>query len=200
MAVGRAARTRGLGLEALGVAARARLREGLARRWRPSVKGIYAIGDMAGNQLLAHKAMAEGVVAAEAIAGRVAPPGGLRQRAVLHVLPAPGRLDRPHRGEGPRERPRDRRRQVPVHRQRQGGGPRRDRGLPQGRGRQGHRRDPGRAHRRARGDRADPRVRAWAGRSRPRSRRSSTPSTPIPTLSEAALEATLAALGQAIHI
>src|SRR5262249_36337469 len=35
-----------------------------------SVKGVYAIGDMAGNQLLAHKAMAEGVVAAEAIAGR----------------------------------------------------------------------------------------------------------------------------------
>jgi len=35
-----------------------------------SVQGIYAIGDMAGNQLLAHKAMAEGVVAAEAIAGR----------------------------------------------------------------------------------------------------------------------------------
>ena len=35
-----------------------------------SVKGVYAIGDMAGAPLLAHKAMAEGVVAAEAIAGR----------------------------------------------------------------------------------------------------------------------------------
>jgi dihydrolipoamide dehydrogenase len=35
-----------------------------------SVRGIYAVGDMAGHQLLAHKAMAEGVVAAEAIAGR----------------------------------------------------------------------------------------------------------------------------------
>jgi len=35
-----------------------------------SVKGIYAIGDMAGVPLLAHKAMAEGVVAAEAIAGK----------------------------------------------------------------------------------------------------------------------------------
>ena len=34
------------------------------------MKGIYAIGDMTGRQLLAHKAMAEGVVAAEAIAGR----------------------------------------------------------------------------------------------------------------------------------
>jgi dihydrolipoamide dehydrogenase len=35
-----------------------------------SVKGLYAIGDMAGAPLLAHKAMAEGVVAAEAIAGK----------------------------------------------------------------------------------------------------------------------------------
>jgi dihydrolipoamide dehydrogenase len=35
-----------------------------------SVKGVYAIGDMAGVPLLAHKAMAEGVVAAEAIAGK----------------------------------------------------------------------------------------------------------------------------------
>ena len=35
-----------------------------------SVKGVYAIGDMAGAPLLAHKAMAEGVVAAEVIAGQ----------------------------------------------------------------------------------------------------------------------------------
>jgi dihydrolipoamide dehydrogenase len=38
------------------------------------VKGVYAIGDMAGPPLLAHKAMAEGVVAAETIAGREARP------------------------------------------------------------------------------------------------------------------------------
>ena len=66
-----------------------------------SVKGVYAVGDMAGRQLLAHKAMAEGVVAAEAIAGRIAAPGGLRQRAVVHLLPSPGRLDRAQRGGGP---------------------------------------------------------------------------------------------------
>ncbi len=35
-----------------------------------TVKGVFAVGDMAGRQMLAHKAMAEGVVAAEAIAGR----------------------------------------------------------------------------------------------------------------------------------
>ncbi|HSB41444.1 MAG TPA: dihydrolipoyl dehydrogenase, partial [Methylomirabilota bacterium] len=69
MAVGRAARTRGVGLEAAGVA----LERGfvtVSPTMETSVKGIYAIGDMAGHQLLAHKAMAEGVVAAEAIAGQ----------------------------------------------------------------------------------------------------------------------------------
>jgi dihydrolipoamide dehydrogenase len=69
MAVGRAARTRGVGLEAVGVA----LERGfvtVSATMETSVKGVYAIGDMAGHQLLAHKAMAEGVVAAEAIAGQ----------------------------------------------------------------------------------------------------------------------------------
>ena len=69
MAVGRAAKVTGLGLEALGV----KLERGfvtVSPRMETSVKGLYAIGDMAGPPLLAHKAMAEGVVAAEAIAGR----------------------------------------------------------------------------------------------------------------------------------
>jgi len=69
MAVGRAARTTGVGIEALGVA----MERGFVKAspsMETSVKGIYAVGDMTGHQLLAHKAMAEGVVAAEAIAGR----------------------------------------------------------------------------------------------------------------------------------
>jgi dihydrolipoamide dehydrogenase len=69
MAVGRAAKVAGLGLEALGIA----LDRGFVRvspRMESGAKGVYAIGDMAGPPLLAHKAMAEGVVAAEAIAGR----------------------------------------------------------------------------------------------------------------------------------
>src|SRR3954471_4016486 len=69
MAVGRGARTAGLGLDAAGVA----LERGYVKvspTMETSVKGIYAIGDMAGAPLLAHKAMAEGVVAAEAIAGQ----------------------------------------------------------------------------------------------------------------------------------
>jgi dihydrolipoamide dehydrogenase len=69
MAVGRAARTRGLGLEALSVATE-RGFVTVSPTMETSVKGIYAIGDMAGHQMLAHKAMAEGVVAAEAIAGQ----------------------------------------------------------------------------------------------------------------------------------
>jgi dihydrolipoamide dehydrogenase len=69
MAVGRAARVKGIGLEALGVA----MDRGFVKAsptMETSVKGVYAIGDMAGPPLLAHKAMAEGVVAAEAIAGK----------------------------------------------------------------------------------------------------------------------------------
>jgi dihydrolipoamide dehydrogenase len=69
MAVGRAARVTGLGLEQVGVA----LDRGFVKvspRMETSVKGVWAIGDMTGPPLLAHKAMAEGVVAAEAIAGR----------------------------------------------------------------------------------------------------------------------------------
>jgi dihydrolipoamide dehydrogenase len=69
MAVGRGARTRGLGLEALGVATE-RGFVTVSATMETSVKGVYSIGDMAGHQLLAHKAMAEGVVAAEAIAGQ----------------------------------------------------------------------------------------------------------------------------------
>jgi dihydrolipoamide dehydrogenase len=69
MAVGRGARVSDVGLEALGVA----MERGFVRvspKMETSVKGIYAIGDMARPPLLAHKAMAEGVVAAETIAGR----------------------------------------------------------------------------------------------------------------------------------
>jgi dihydrolipoamide dehydrogenase len=69
MAVGRGAKVKDVGLEPLGIA----MERGFVRvstRMETSVNGVYAIGDMAGPPLLAHKAMAEGVVAAEAIAGR----------------------------------------------------------------------------------------------------------------------------------
>jgi dihydrolipoamide dehydrogenase len=69
MAVGRKARVESIGLDRLGVT----LDRGfiaVSPRMETSVPGLYAVGDAAGRQLLAHKAMAEGVVAAEAIAGR----------------------------------------------------------------------------------------------------------------------------------
>ncbi len=69
MAVGRAAKVKGLGLDGLGVA----MERGyikVSERMETSVPGLYAIGDVAGPPLLAHKASAEGIVAAEAIAGR----------------------------------------------------------------------------------------------------------------------------------
>ncbi|MBI1734240.1 MAG: dihydrolipoyl dehydrogenase [Candidatus Rokubacteria bacterium] len=69
VAVGRAAKTEGIGLEAVGVA----MERGFVKvspKMETSVKGVYAIGDMAGPPLLAHKAMAEGVLAAEVIAGQ----------------------------------------------------------------------------------------------------------------------------------
>ena len=69
MAVGRGARLDGVDAKALGVT----IERGFVKaspRMETSVRGIYAIGDVAGPPLLAHKAMAEGVVAAEAIAGR----------------------------------------------------------------------------------------------------------------------------------
>ena len=73
VAVGRAAKTEGVGLDAAGVA----MERGFVKvspKMETSVKGIYAIGDMAGPPLLAHKAMAEGVVAAEVIAGQTPHP------------------------------------------------------------------------------------------------------------------------------
>jgi dihydrolipoamide dehydrogenase len=69
VAVGRGARVTGVGLDTLDIA----MERGFVKvspTMETSVKGIYAIGDMAGPPLLAHKAMAEGVVAAEAIAGK----------------------------------------------------------------------------------------------------------------------------------
>jgi dihydrolipoamide dehydrogenase len=69
MAVGRAARVGGLGLETAGVA----VERGFVKvspTMQTSVPGVYAIGDAAGPPLLAHKASAEGIVAAEVIAGR----------------------------------------------------------------------------------------------------------------------------------
>jgi dihydrolipoamide dehydrogenase len=68
VAVGRRPNHEGLGLEALGV----RVERGFVpvdRCMRTNVGGIYAIGDLAGQPMLAHKASREAEVVAEVIAG-----------------------------------------------------------------------------------------------------------------------------------
>ena len=67
-AVGVSANVEGLGLEALGV----KIEKGVIATdglGRTSVPGVYAIGDVAGAPMLAHKAEHEGVACVEAIAG-----------------------------------------------------------------------------------------------------------------------------------
>ena len=68
-AVGRVPNTSDLGLEAAGVVLDERGFFAVDGLMRTNVPGVYALGDCAGRQLLAHKAMHEGVVCVEAIAG-----------------------------------------------------------------------------------------------------------------------------------
>ena len=70
VAIGRIPNIEALGIEGLGV----RVGRGsfieVGDRFETSVPGIYAIGDVIGGPLLAHKAMAEAIVAVEAMAGQ----------------------------------------------------------------------------------------------------------------------------------
>jgi dihydrolipoamide dehydrogenase len=68
-AIGFAPRTEGYGLEATGVALTQQGAIEIDDYMRTNVPGIYAIGDCTGKLLLAHTAEAQGVVAAETIAG-----------------------------------------------------------------------------------------------------------------------------------
>jgi dihydrolipoyl dehydrogenase len=73
LAVGRAPNTEAVGLGAVGVA----VERGFVRVnscQQTSVPNIYAIGDVAGPPLLAHKAMAEGMIAVEHLAGQTPKP------------------------------------------------------------------------------------------------------------------------------
>ena len=69
-AVGRAPNSEDIGLDAAGVKVDDRGFILVDEVMRTNVPGVYAIGDVAGNQLLAHKATHEGIVCVEHIAGQ----------------------------------------------------------------------------------------------------------------------------------
>jgi dihydrolipoamide dehydrogenase len=69
VAVGMKPRSRGIGLEELGVEIDQRGFVKTNEFCETNVKGVYAIGDVSGQPMLAHKASKEGEVAAEVIAG-----------------------------------------------------------------------------------------------------------------------------------
>ncbi|TXH03504.1 MAG: dihydrolipoyl dehydrogenase [Nevskiaceae bacterium] len=69
VAVGRRPYTKGLNAEALGVALDERGFVKVDAHYKTSVPGIYAIGDVIGGAMLAHKGIEEGVALAEQLAG-----------------------------------------------------------------------------------------------------------------------------------
>jgi dihydrolipoyl dehydrogenase len=68
--IGRRPYTKGLGLEAAGVALDERGRVIVDEHFRTNVEGVYAIGDVIRGPMLAHKAEDEGVAVAEIAAGQ----------------------------------------------------------------------------------------------------------------------------------
>ncbi len=87
VAVGRRAQTEGLGLETTRVRADARGVLAVDERGRTIDPSIYAVGDVTGEPMLAHRAMRQGKVVAEAIAGRPAAFDNVAVPAVVFTDP-----------------------------------------------------------------------------------------------------------------
>lgn len=85
--VGRTPNTDGLGLEKLGLKPDAKGFLTVDAQRRTSVKHIFAIGDVAGQPLLAHKGSKEGMIAAEVIAGKKAAYEVVAMPAVIFTDP-----------------------------------------------------------------------------------------------------------------
>ena len=83
VAVGRRAFTQGLGLAEAGVKVSNRGFVEADENFQTNVEGIFAIGDVIGGQMLAHKAEDEGVAVAEIIAGQ---PGHVNYDAIAGVV------------------------------------------------------------------------------------------------------------------
>jgi len=87
VSVGRVPNSSGLGLEEIGVKLDDKGFIRVDDRMRTSVPGIYAIGDVVGGALLAHKAFQEAKVAAEVIAGEPAAFDNVSVPAVIYTDP-----------------------------------------------------------------------------------------------------------------
>jgi dihydrolipoamide dehydrogenase len=87
VAVGRRPRGHDLGLEALGVSVDDRGFIAVNDKLETGVRGIYAIGDVVGGPMLAHKAMKEGVVAAERCAGKASAMDAVGIPGVIYTTP-----------------------------------------------------------------------------------------------------------------
>jgi len=72
VSIGRAYNSQDIGLEEMGVKLGSDEEVLVDSTMQTNIKGIYAIGDLVGGMLLAHKATAEGIVAAQNIAGQSA--------------------------------------------------------------------------------------------------------------------------------
>ncbi len=84
VSVGRRPRTGGLGIEAVGIETDPDTGHLLVdEAYRTNVASIYAIGDLIAGPMLAHKASAEGIAAAECIAGK---PGEVNYDAIPAVI------------------------------------------------------------------------------------------------------------------
>ena len=87
VAVGRRAATDGLGLERTGVRVDARGVIAVDERLRTGDPALYALGDVTGEPMLAHRAMRQGKVVAEVIAGRPAAFDNVAVPAVVFTDP-----------------------------------------------------------------------------------------------------------------
>lgn len=83
VAIGRIPYTQGLGLEDVGIATDERGFIQVDQSFKTSVNGVYAIGDVIGGAMLAHKAEEEGVALAEILAGK---PGHVNYQTIPGVV------------------------------------------------------------------------------------------------------------------
>ncbi len=114
-AAGRSPNGKKIGADKAGVAVTDRGFINVDAQMRTNVPHIFAIGDLVGQPMLAHKAVHEAHVAAEVAAGQKAAfDATVIPERRLH--PSGSGVGRLHRGTGQEGRPQDRSRQVPVGR------------------------------------------------------------------------------------